>query len=177
MDVHLALAASCSAVPFPFICSAFWIWCTNLVHFQHLCCIHHVEASAGERMVFSGSQSMASFSVPCCRQRIHHECLARSVHSCGDRCPFCTQDLVPALFEHLHLPINFNAPAPCELCSQFSQCPLTTTATLMKQMKTKCSSVSYTRKNEPNTALLSVQERKGLSRNDLSQNRQKQLQL
>ena len=55
--------------------------------------------------------------VPRCRQRIHYECLARSVHSCGDHCPFCTQDLVPvpllaASLEHLHIPIDFNAPLP-----------------------------------------------------------------
>ena len=29
------------------------------------------------------------------------ECLARSVHSCGDRSPFCTQDLVPILSDPL----------------------------------------------------------------------------
>ena len=76
------------------------------------------EAPAGERMICSSPQSFAtSFSVPCCRQRIHYECLARSVHSCGDHCPFCTQDLDPVLsdpllapsFEHLDIPIDFNA--------------------------------------------------------------------
>ena len=55
-----------------------------------------MEAPAG--MICSSPQSFASsFSVPCCRQRIHYECLARSVHSCGDHCPFCTQDFVPVL--------------------------------------------------------------------------------
>ena len=48
----------------------------DFLHFQHFCCIHHVEAPAGECMICSGPQSMASsFSVPCCRQRIHYECL------------------------------------------------------------------------------------------------------
>ena len=91
----------------------------DFLHFQHLCCVHHMEAPAGECMICSSPQSFASsFSVPCCRQRIHCECLARSVHSCGDHCPFCTQDLVPVLsdpllaasFEHLNIPIDFNAP-------------------------------------------------------------------
>ena len=86
---------------------------------QHLCCVRHVEAPAGECMICSSPQSFAScFSLPCCRQRIHYECLARSVHSCGDQCPFCTQDLVPVLsyplleasFEYLDIPIDFNAP-------------------------------------------------------------------
>ena len=90
----------------------------DFLHFQHLCCIHHVEAPAGECMICSGPQSTASsFSVPCCRQRIHYECLARSVHSCGDRYPFCTQDLVAVLsdpllaasLEHLDIPTDFNA--------------------------------------------------------------------
>ena len=68
----------------------------DFLHFQHLCCVHHMEAPAG--MICSSPQSFASsFSLPCCRQRIHYECLARSVHSCGDHCPFCTQDLVPVL--------------------------------------------------------------------------------
>ena len=59
--------------------------------FQHLCCVHHVETPAGECMICSAPQSMASsLSVPSCRQRVHHECWTRSVHSCGDRCPFCT---------------------------------------------------------------------------------------
>ena len=70
-------------------------------------------------MVCSSPQTYASsFSLPCCRQRIHYECLARSVHACGDHCPFCTQDLVPVLsdpllaasFEHLNISIDFNAP-------------------------------------------------------------------
>ena len=110
----LSLAASCSAALCPCTCSV-----TDLVHessqsavcpacnsqspssldflhFQHLCCVHHMEAPAG--MICSSPQSFASsFSVPCCRQRIHYECLARSVHTCGDHCPFCTQDFVPVL--------------------------------------------------------------------------------
>ena len=70
-------------------------------------------------MICSGTQFMASsFSVPCYRQRIHFECLARSDHSCGDGCPFCTQDLVPvpsdpllaASLQHLDIPIDSNAP-------------------------------------------------------------------
>ena len=70
-------------------------------------------------MICSSPQTYASsFSLPCCRQRIHYECLARSVHACGDRCSFCTQDLVPVLsdpllaasFEHLNISIDFNAP-------------------------------------------------------------------
>ena len=45
----------------------------DFLHFQHLCCIQHVEVLAGECMIFSVPQSMASFlSVPCCRQRIHY---------------------------------------------------------------------------------------------------------
>ena len=67
----------------------------DFLHFQHLCNIHQVEAPVGDCMICSGFQTMAS--LPCCRQSIHYECLARSVHSCGDRCPFCTQDLVPVL--------------------------------------------------------------------------------
>ena len=127
-----SLAASCSAVPFPPTCSASptsqSVVCPacnahspcsfDFLHFQHLCCMHHVEVPAGECMSCSAPQSMtSSLSVPCCRQRIHYECLARSVHSCGDRCPFCTQDLVPILsdplvaasLEHLDIPIDFNA--------------------------------------------------------------------
>ena len=91
----------------------------DFLHFQHLCCVRHVEAPAGECMICSSPESFASsFSLPCCRQRIHYECLARSVHACGDHCPFCTQDLVSVLsepllaasFEHLDIPIDFNAP-------------------------------------------------------------------
>ena len=90
----------------------------EFLHFQHLCCVRNVEAPAGECMVCSSPQTHASsFSLPCCRQRIHYECLARSVHACGDHCPFCTQDLVPVLsdplltasFEHLNISIDFNA--------------------------------------------------------------------
>ena len=91
----------------------------GFLHFQHLCCVRQVEAPAGECMVCSSPQTYASsFSLPCCRQRIHYECLARSVHACGDHCPFCTQDLVPVLsdplltasFKHLNISIDFNAP-------------------------------------------------------------------
>ena len=72
----------------------------------------------------------SSLSVSCCRQRMHYECLARSVHSCGDRCPFCTQDLVPVLsdplvaasLEYLDIPIDFNAPS-CELCAHSLSVP------------------------------------------------------
>ena len=90
----------------------------DFLHFQHLCCVRHAEAPAGECMICSSPQSFASsFSLPCCRQRIHYECLARSVHACGHHCLFCTQDLVPVLsdslpaasFEHLDIPIDFNA--------------------------------------------------------------------
>ena len=106
---------------FPSTCSVSPIWCTCLLnlwsapacnsqspsslaflHFQHLCCVRHVEAPAGECMICSSPQSFASsFSLPCCRQRIHYEGLARSVHACGDHCPFCTQDLVPVLSDPL----------------------------------------------------------------------------
>ena len=91
----------------------------DFLHYQHLCCVRHVEAPAGECMICSSLQSFASsFSLPCCRQRIHYECLAQSVHACGDHCPCCTRDLVPVLsdpllaasFEHLDIPIDFNAP-------------------------------------------------------------------
>ena len=88
----------------------------DFFHFQHLCCVRHVEAPAGECMICSSPQSFpSSFGLPCCRQRSHYECLARSVHACGDHCTFCTQDLVPVLsdpfltasFVHLDIP---NAP-------------------------------------------------------------------
>ena len=78
-----------------------------------------LHSPAGECMICSGPQSMVySFSVPCCRQRIHYECLARSVHSSGDRCPFYTQDLVPVLsdpllaasLENLDVPNDPDAP-------------------------------------------------------------------
>ena len=90
----------------------------DFLHFQHFCCVHHVEAPASECMICSSPQSLAtSFSVPCCRQRIHYECLARSVHSCGHHCPFCTQNLVPVLsdplltasLQHLDISTDFNA--------------------------------------------------------------------
>ena len=70
-------------------------------------------------MICSSPQTFASsFSLHRCRQRIHFECLARSVHACGDHCPFCTQDLVSVLsdplaaasFEHLNIPIDFTRP-------------------------------------------------------------------
>ena len=80
------------------VCNAQSPSSVDFLHFEHLCCVHHVEASAGECMICSSPQSIASsFNVPCYRQRIHNECLARSVHFCGDRCPLCTQDLVPVL--------------------------------------------------------------------------------
>ena len=44
----------------------------------------HVEAPAGECMICPQSVA-SSLSVPCCRQRVHCECLARSVRSCVDR--------------------------------------------------------------------------------------------
>ena len=81
----------------------------DFLHFQHLCCVHHMEAPAG--MICSSPQSFASsFSVPCCRQRIHYECLARRP------LPFLHTGLRPrpdpllAAFEHLDIPIDFNAP-------------------------------------------------------------------
>ena len=84
----------------------------DFLHFQHLCCVHHMEAPAG--MICSSPQSFASsFSVPCCRQRIHFECLARSVPFLR-RLPFLHTGLRPhhllAAFEHLDIPIDFNAP-------------------------------------------------------------------
>ena len=69
----------------------------DFFHFQHLCCVRHVEAPAGECMICSSPQTYASsFSLPCCRQRIHYECLAQSVHACDDHCPFCTQTSSPS---------------------------------------------------------------------------------
>ena len=124
----LSLVASCKVAPFPSTCSVSPIWCicllnlwsaplqlsvsflNGLLHFQHLCCGRHVEAPAASGFPLLSLAS--SFSLPCCRQRIHYECLARSVHACVDHCPFCTQDLVPVLsdpllaasFEHLDIP-------------------------------------------------------------------------
>ena len=81
--------------------------------------VDHVVVPVGECMICSVFQSMvASLNVSCCRQRVHCECLARSVHSCGDWCPSCTQNLVPILsdplvaasLEHLDLPVDFDAP-------------------------------------------------------------------
>ena len=102
----------------------------DFLHFQHLCCVRHVEAPAGECMICSSPQTFASsFSLPCCRQRIDYE---GSVRPClRGQCPFCTQDLVPVLsdplpaasFEHLNIPIDFNAlPAalPTVSCPQCS---------------------------------------------------------
>ena len=68
--------------------------------------------------LFLSSDFCLFLQSPCCRQRIHCECLARSLFACGDHCPFCTQDLVPVLSapllaassEHLNIPIDFNAP-------------------------------------------------------------------
>ena len=98
----LYFAVSCSVVTLPVdlqcitICDLPRLQRTvssvDFLHFQHLCCVHHVEVPAGESMICSAPRSTASsFSVFCCGQREHFECLARSVHSCGDRCPFCTQ--------------------------------------------------------------------------------------
>ena len=101
-------------------CNAQSLSSVDVLHFQLLCGIHHVEVPAGECMICSAPQSIASsVCVSCCRQRMYYERLARSVLSCGFRCPFCTQDLVPFLsdplvaasFEHLNIPTDFNAPA------------------------------------------------------------------
>ena len=94
----------------------------DFLHFQHLCCVHHMEAPAG--MICSSPQSFASsFSVPCCRQRIHFECLARSVPFLR-RLPFLHTGLRPhhllAAFEHLDIPIDFNAPPVNSLYSLVS---------------------------------------------------------
>ena len=89
----------------------------DFLHFQHLCCVHHVGAPAGECMICSDPQSTASSpSVPCCcRQRVHYECLPWSVHSCGDRCPSAHRTSSPSCLTLLwrpplnDVPIDFSA--------------------------------------------------------------------
>ena len=58
------LASFCSVVPCGVAC-------------QHACCVNDIDVPAGECSASAGPQTMASsFSLPCCRRRMHHDCLA-----------------------------------------------------------------------------------------------------
>ena len=62
----------------------------DFLHFQHLCCVHHVEALAGECMIRSALLNQRHLPSVSFAQRVQYEWLARSVHSFGDRCLLCT---------------------------------------------------------------------------------------
>ena len=106
----LYLVASCNVAPFPSTCSVSPIWCICLLNLWSappailsplplpalVLCSPCGGSCRRVHDLFLSSVFASSFSLPCCRQRIHYECLARSVHACGDYCPFCTQDLAPS---------------------------------------------------------------------------------